>query len=228
MIRPFSSSTCVRRLLISGGDNVSSPTKTDICSGVYPQWAFDRSARAEIASASSGIAGRIVFMAHQKFSLPNDTAVQRPERGPRPLQRRYGRGDSQIRSMSTSCAWIASASRSFGSEVRTVPPGSAIATTSASTADPRRARRRSNAARRAKDSGIACATSQVFRNLFSFASRPACPCRHSTRTTDGTFGGHSPCSRSARINARESRERSASRVTPPESRTSTETYPALR
>jgi len=55
----------------------------------------------------------------------------------------------------------------------------------------RRARRRSNAARRARDSDTTSATSHVLRNLFSAASRPACPSRHSTSTTDGTFGGQS-------------------------------------
>ena len=123
--------------------------------------------------------------------------------------------------MTTSTAWLANASRSPGSDVSTVPPGSANATTSASTAEPRRARRRSRAARRATDSGITCAISQVFRNLFPLASRPAWPWRHSTKTTDGTLGGQSPSSRNARINASPPRERSARRVTPPESRTNT-------
>ena len=127
----------------------------------------------------------------------------------------------QIRSISTSAAWAASASRSSGSDVSTVPPGSANATTSASTADPRRARRRSRAARRARDSGTASAMLQVFRNRFSFASRPACPCKHSTRTNAGTVGGHKPSSRRATIRARARRERSASWLTAPESRINT-------
>jgi hypothetical protein len=67
----------------------------------------------------------------------------------------------------------ANASRSCRSEVRTVPAGSACATTSASTAEPRRARLLSSAARRASASGSACVTSQVLRNPFSRASRLA-------------------------------------------------------
>ena len=58
----------------------------------------------------------------------------------------------QMRSTRTRCACEANASRSLGSDVRTVPPGSADATTNASTAEPRRARRRRKAARRASDS----------------------------------------------------------------------------
>jgi hypothetical protein len=105
--------------------------------------------------------------------------------------------------------------------VSTVPPGSANATTRASTADPRRASRRSRAARRARDSGIASAMSHVLRNRFSFASRPACPCKHSTRTNAGIVGGHRPSSRRATIRARARRERSASWLTAPESRINT-------
>ena len=123
----------------------------------------------------------------------------------------------QIRSITTSAARSASAFRSSGSDVSTVPPGSANATTSASTADPRRASRRSCAARLASVSGTATAISQVLRKRFSFASRPGCPWRHSTRTTAGTVGGHRPSSRRATINASALRERSANRLTAPES-----------
>lgn len=128
-------------------------------------------------------------------------------------------GNAQTRSMTTRWACEASASRSSGSVVSTVPPGSAIATTSASTAEPRRARLRSNAARRATLSGIRSITSQVFSSWFSFASRPACPWRHSTSTTDGTAAGQRPSSRNARMSAADARERSARRLTAPESRT---------
>ena len=58
------------------------------------------------------------------------------------------------------------------SPVRTVPPGSARATTTASTADPCRARRRSSAARRAVLSVTTASMTQVLRNLFVVESRP--------------------------------------------------------
>jgi len=124
--------------------------------------------------------------------------------------------------MTTSLACVASASRSSGSEVSTVPPGSAAATTSASIADPRRALRRRRAARRASSTDTASVMRQVFRNRFSLASSPAWLRRHSTRTTERTVGGQSPSCLSATMRASESRDRSASRVTPPESRTSTD------
>jgi len=80
---------------------------------------------------------------------------------------------AQTFSTLTRVAWSASASRSSRSEVSAVPPGSAKATTSASTAEPRRACRRSSAARRASGSGISSTTSHVFRKRFASASRPA-------------------------------------------------------
>jgi hypothetical protein len=88
----------------------------------------------------------------------------------------------------TSAAWAASARRSPMSPVRTDPLGSAIATTRASTADPRCAAVRSMPARRARCSGTSSTTSQVFRNLFVAASCCGRPLRHSTRTTVGTTG----------------------------------------
>ena len=127
---------------------------------------------------------------------------------------------AQMRSILTRWACEASASRSRGSDVRTVPPGSAPATTSASTAEPRRACRRRKAARLASRSPTSSTMSHVLRNLFAAASRPACPWRHSTRTTGGTVGGHKPSSRSARISAATDRDRSARRLTALESRTS--------
>lgn len=116
----------------------------------------------------------------------------------------------QPRSMTTPLACAASASRSSGSEVSTVPSGSANATTSASMADPLRASRRKPAARRASASGAASATSQVSSNLFSFPTRLACHCRHPTNTTAGTIGGHNPSPRlaSPRKNQREGVSRS--------------------
>ena len=77
--------------------------------------------------------------------------------------------------MLTSFAWTANAPRSLGSVVSIVPPGSAHATTMASSAEPRRASRRSSAARRASGSGTFSITSHVFRKRFSPASRRACP-----------------------------------------------------
>jgi hypothetical protein len=135
---------------------------------------------------------------------------------------------AQTLSTLTPFAWFASALRSSGSEVSAVPPGSANAMTRASTAEPRRARLRSSAARRASGSETPSTTSHVFRKRFASASRAAWPCRHSTSTTDGTTGGQSPSSRRARISAAACRVRSASLLTPPESRTSTARHPASR
>ena len=94
-------------------------------------------------------------------------------------------------------------------------------------ADPRRARRLRWAARRAVDSGTDSITSQVFRNRLALASRPACPCKHSIKTADGTTGGHRPSCRNARMRARDDCERLAKRLTPPESKTSTVSWPAV-
>jgi hypothetical protein len=125
---------------------------------------------------------------------------------------------AQTRTTSTPVACPAKASMSRASDASAIPPGSANATTRASTAEPRRASRRGSAVLRANDSGTDSAMSQVLRNRFSTASCPACPRRHSTRTGDSTFGGESPALRKASIGANASRERSASRVTPPASR----------
>src|SRR5680860_416453 len=62
---------------------------------------------------------------------------------------------------------------------------------------------------------------QVLRKRFVSASRDGCPWRHSTSTTVGTTGGHSCADRSDRISASARGDRSARRLTPPLSRTST-------
>ena len=102
-----------------------------------------------------------------------------------------------------------------------MPPGSAMATTIASTADPRRARVRSNAALRATRSDRRSAMMQVLRKRLVFASFPELPVRDSTNDAVDTRGGQSPSARSARINAAAEDDRSARRLIPPESRTST-------
>jgi hypothetical protein len=79
------------------------------------------------------------------------------------------------RSTLTPCARDARASRSRGSDVNTVAPGSAHATTMASTADPLRARVRRNAARRATGGSSSPTRSHVLRKRFAAASRPAWP-----------------------------------------------------
>jgi len=104
--------------------------------------------------------------------------------------------------------------------VSTLPSGSASAITSASTAEPRRARVRICAARRARLSLTVSTMLHVFRNRFVGASRPTCPCKLSTRTTDGTSGGQRFASRNVTINAAAARDCSANRLTPPESKTS--------
>ncbi|MDQ1446201.1 MAG: hypothetical protein QOI20_2665 [Acidimicrobiaceae bacterium] len=124
-------------------------------------------------------------------------------------------------SMATPWACSAKAWRSARSPVSTVPPGSATAATTASTAEPRLAFVRNEAARRANASGIASRTSQVRRKRFAAASLGPSPLKLSTRTTLGTSGGHKPSSRSARISASARGDLSESRVTAPESRTST-------
>ncbi len=126
----------------------------------------------------------------------------------------------QIASMVTSDACRARARRSARSPVRTVPPGSATAATRASTADPVCASVRSQAARRASGTGTLSATSQVRRNRWCAASLDPSPVRDSIKTTEGTTGGHKPSARRAVISAAARGERSAGRVTAPESRTS--------
>ena len=132
----------------------------------------------------------------------------------------------QARWTRTSTAYAASERRSPRSLPSTSPPGSAIAMTRASTAEPFWAWVRSDAARRAMRSGTSSAMSHVFRKRFTFTSEPCLPVRHSTRTTDGTTGGQSPVRRKARIFASESVFRRASPVTPPESKTSLLNRPA--
>jgi hypothetical protein len=62
---------------------------------------------------------------------------------------------------------------------------------------------------------------QPLRGARSAGAAPGCPCKHSTSTTEGTKGGHRSCSRNARISAAACLDRSASLVTPPDSRTNT-------
>ena len=107
------------------------------------------------------------------------------------------------------------------SPVRTVPPGSAIATTSASTAEPARARRRSSAARRAVDSLTADSMMHIFKNRWVLASRRGSPCRDSTRTIVGTTGGHSSWALSAPMSDSAVLVRADRRDTPPLSRINT-------
>ena len=94
--------------------------------------------------------------------------------------------------MRTSRANAAKAPRSPGSEVNTMPPGSAAATTRASTADPFFAQVRSQPARRVSPTSITSNTSQDLSKRFTRASLPAWPCKHSTNTGDGTTGGQRP------------------------------------
>lgn len=148
-------------------------------------------------------------------------AVAGTLRNMRSCARPVALGWLQTRSMRTSCAWVASALRSSGSDVKTEPPGSAQATTRASIADPRRADVRREAARRARRSGMSSTTSQVLRSRFAEASRAASPCNASISTGVGTTGGQRPSVRSAARSAAAAVDRSASRETPPESRTST-------
>ena len=70
----------------------------------------------------------------------------------------------------TSSAYAASARRSLRSLPRTAPPGSAIATTTASTAEPWPARARRAPARRATRSGSSSTMSQVFSRQLTRAS----------------------------------------------------------
>ncbi len=117
-------------------------------------------------------------------------------------------------------ACAASAATSASSAVKTVPFGSAIATTSASTADPLFARRRSSAARRATSILTTSSFMTVLRNRFAFASLPECPCKDSTSTIVGTTGGQSPAFLNSWISASERRDRWPSRLKPPLSSTS--------
>src|SRR5262249_20669911 len=94
-------------------------------------------------------------------------------------------------------------------------------TTTASTAEPRLARPRISAARRARASESTTSTAHAFRNLFVEASRSGRPVRHSTSTALGTTGGQSPLAVNTLMSAAARIERVASRVTPPLSRTST-------
>ena len=113
-----------------------------------------------------------------------------------------------------------SARRSAKSPLSTAPPGSATATTKASTADPRPADARSSAARRASCCGTSSMISQVFRKRLVRTSLRSLPLRHSTRTTEGTRGGQMPSRTKAAIMAAVSWLRRAKRVTAPEASTS--------
>ena len=62
---------------------------------------------------------------------------------------------------------------------------------------------------------------QLLRKRFVLASFPESPVRDSTNDVVDTKGGQVPSARSARINAAADGDRSASRLIPPESRTST-------
>ena len=70
---------------------------------------------------------------------------------------------------------------------------SGSATTSASTAEPVRERRRSSAARRATSTLTVGSMMHVLRNRLVLASRPESPCSDSTSTIVGTSGGHNSC-----------------------------------
>ena len=106
------------------------------------------------------------------------------------------------------------------SPVSIVPPGSAVATTIASTADPFRAAARRAAARRARCWGRSSRSSQILRNRLVSAPVRWRPLRHSTRTTEGTSGGQIPSSLRTEMIAAASWLCRESRLTPPESRTS--------
>jgi len=121
----------------------------------------------------------------------------------------------------TLSANAARASMSALSPVSIVPPGSARATTSASTAEPARALRRSSAARRATSTLTIVSITQVLRKRFVFASRLEFPCNDSARTTLGTIGGQRPWLDSAWISDSATFVRLVKRETPPLSRTST-------
>ncbi len=82
---------------------------------------------------------------------------------------RAGAALSQTTSTPTRSACAASASMSARSPVRTVPPGSAIATTSASTAEPLRASLRSSAALRATSTLTLDSMMHVFRKRLVLA-----------------------------------------------------------
>lgn len=128
---------------------------------------------------------------------------------------------SQIRSTVTLSAYEARAERSSTSPVSTAPFGSATATTSASTADPRLACARNLAVRRASGIGSVSTVSHVLRKRLATASRAGSPVRHSMSTAEGMMGGQRFCSRKATISAAARRFRAARRLTPPASRTST-------
>ncbi len=120
----------------------------------------------------------------------------------------------------TSWEYSARARKSPESDVSTEPPGSATATTNASTADPRRASERRRAARLATRSPIPSRTSQVLSSRFVGASLAGSPCKHSMSTGDGTTGGQSPFRRNSSIKATARLVRAARKETAPESRTS--------
>lgn len=128
----------------------------------------------------------------------------------------------QTTSTATLIACAASASMSARSPVTTVPPGSAIATTRASTAEPVRANRLSSAARRAVDSLTDGSMMHIFKNRWVLASRRGSPSNDSTSTIVGTTGGHSSCALSAPMSDSAVLVRAERRDTPPLSSTSTD------
>ena len=121
----------------------------------------------------------------------------------------------------TPSEYPASALMSAMSPVRTVPPGSAIATTIASTADPGRARLRISAARRAVVALTDESTMHVSKKRSVFASRLPFQYSDSTSTIVGTTGGQSSWVLSARMSVTDVSVRAARRDRPPLSSTST-------
>jgi len=145
-------------------------------------------------------------------------------RGPhRPFEARGGVEPVSVQTISTATlsACAARASMSARSPVTTVPPGSAIATTSASTAEPALARRRNSAARRAVTSLTDGSMMHIFKKRYVLASRLESPCSDSTSTIVGTIGGHSSCALKARMSETAVLVRADRRDSPPLSRTST-------
>ena len=108
---------------------------------------------------------------------------------------------------------------SLRSRVSTVPPGSAKATTVASTAEPRPAWARKAPALRASPSGRSSMMTQVLRNRSTIVSVRGCPDSDSTRTIEGTTGGQIPSFLNAVTSDAAFRSRSDRRLTAPESRT---------
>ena len=108
---------------------------------------------------------------------------------------------------------------SLRSRVSTVPPGSAKATTVASTAEPRPAWARNAPALRASPSGRSSMMTQILRNRSTIVSVRGRPDSDSTRTIEGTTGGQIPSFLNAATSVAAFRSRSDRRLTAPESRT---------